>query len=1027
MVWHPSIPKEAPFPIVFSFEGTSHENDPLGSYPPLEFAGWEDVSFLSLVFDTSKRSIPSPSLGTTQHLTGRFHTTKRHTYTCVQHHAMEVRVTRVASVLGVVGAVLVLAIGFLPFVLAIGALATAYHVLGGIQEAKKEHEKETKAYGRNGPVQATKKQNEPEMNENYIEERNEQVEQRKDATSTPNDEGSMPEKPLTGSAAILARLKQQRAQSRTNAEEKNRTMGNNASKGPGKQVHVLHGGEAAAEVARDLVDEARRQGYDAKAVPMDDFKGLNLEEKSSICLFVVETVENAMPAEAAGTCVRYFNRKRKQGEAGLLQGKLHYAVIALGDTNLLLDRQTTTAKDCNQAGQALDTALHYLGAARICNRCEANDAVGFEEAVTPWLSNLWKELESVCKSDKEAQKEMQSGPELLILYGSQTGNSAEIAKNIGAECTEKGVRNQVMEMQEAGNPTDVWKLGTVTLVVVSSTGDGDPPDNCATFYSRLRRRSNPPDMLQGVKFAVLGLGDQNYTDFMAVPRTFHRRLEDLGGEAFLPRMEIDEVEGIEQQLEEWTERFWPALEKTLSRNALDGEVKSVANGEETLQAKDQKSFLDLERVPPCPVVRVLIEDAEMPLLDIDPNEDEVHLHYQVPVQECILLTDAASDRRVLHLDVDVSGTELAGSFSPGDSIGVLPCNDHQLVDELLERLQLDPNRVFKITPASDAEKDKQLLPHIKTPCSVRKCFLEYVDITSVPRKSFLRLLAEFCTDDNDKYSLMELCSRNGRELYNQQIQKAEPGLLDILKKYKSCAPSLESLVDALPPLLPRMYSITNSPLRTPNNIQVAFSVVQYVSEGGFSRRGVATNWLDSNFGPGTAPGSNSLSIFLKSGGHFRLPEDISAPLIMIGPGTGVAPFRGFLQHRAEQAQKEQEQPGEMWLFYGCRRRNEDYLYGSEFESMHNNGTVKLVVAFSREQDHKVYVQDKMLEHQTALYDLICKSRAYIFVCGDGAKMAKDVHACLEKILCGGGMSSADASSKLSALTKEGKYIRDIWS
>eukprot|EP00963_Diacronema_lutheri_P007204 scaffold630_cov350-Pavlova_lutheri.AAC.15 len=945
---------------------------------------------------------------------------------------MGTRPTRAASALGVMAVVLILVVGFLPFLIAFGALATAYHVLGGIQKAQGDPRKETEEYGSDGRVQTPQRGSEQEQRRGIKDVKTKQLENNGFEPETPKNHGTIPEKPLTGSAAILARLKQQRAQSQTDADEKKEKQEKDEKARDKKRIHILHGGEAAADVAQDLVEEAKRKGYDVEAVPMEEFKALQLEQNKTVCLFVVETVENAMPAEAAGACVRYFNRKRKQGEAGLLQGKLHFAVVALGDTNLLLDRQTTTAKDCNQAGQALDTALHYLGATRICNRCEANDAVGFEEALTPWRQNMWKDLDSVFDSAEQAREGTLTGPELLILYGSQTGNSAEIAKNIGAECTEKGVRNQVLEMQEAGNPTDVWKPGTFTLVVVSSTGDGDPPDNCATFYSRLRRRSNPPDMLRGIRFAVLGLGDQNYTDFMAVPRTFHRRMEELGGEAFLPRMEIDEVEGIEQQLEDWTERFWPALLEAFSRGSkTDGEMDSVVQDKapslDSLPVEGEKSIQKLERVPPCPVVRVLVEDAEMPLIDVDTKEDEVHLHYQVPVQECVLLTDPASDRRVLHLDADVSKTKLARSFSPGDSIGILPCNDQRLVDELLERLQFNPNKVFSVKPALEAEKDKQLLPHIKTPCSVRKCFLEYVDITSIPRKSFLRLLAEFCTDQDDKYALMELCSKSGRELYNQEIQKAEPGLLDILKKFKSCAPTLESLLDTLPPLLPRMYSIANSPLRNPGSIQVAFSVFRYVTEGGYLKRGVATNWLDDNFGPDSTSNINSLSIFLKKGGHFGLPEDLAAPLIMIGPGTGVAPFRGFLQHRAEQANKEQKALGEMWLFYGCRRRDEDYLYGSEFESMHKDGIVKLVVAFSREQQHKVYVQDKMLEHRAALYDLVCEQGAHIFVCGDGAKMAKDVHTCLEAILCEGGMSSTEASAKLSALTKEGKYIRDIWS
>lgn len=320
------------------------------------------------------------------------------------------------------------------------------------------------------------------------------------------------------------------------------------------------------QIAERAAKEARAHGLDPTVLKMADYAKADFEKPPlKHAVFIVETVENAQPAEAAGPCVRFFNRRRKEGAAGALKGLLSYAVLGLGDTNLLMDRQTTTAADCNQAAQTLDSALKYLGAAPIVERGEANDAVGLEEAVAPWLQQLWAALApppaATPAAAAAAAAPPPSGSELLILYGSQTGNSAEVAQNVAAEAAAKGVRVRRAALDTV-KPDEVVRPGSVVLFVVSSTGDGDPPDNAAKFYSALRKLArsatinaaalavaaaesdaaaaaaalaagetpppaaaaaaavtpSPPPPGLGAQYCVLGLGDQNYTRFMAVPR-----------------------------------------------------------------------------------------------------------------------------------------------------------------------------------------------------------------------------------------------------------------------------------------------------------------------------------------------------------------------------------------------------------------------------------------------------------------------------------------------------------------------------
>ncbi len=439
-----------------------------------------------------------------------------------------------------------------------------------------------------------------------------------------------------------------------------------------------------------------------------------------MAVFVVETVENAQPAEAAGACVRHFNRRRKEAAPGAapLAGLLRFAVLGLGDTNLLLDRQTTTGKDCNQAGAALDSALRALGGAPLCARGEANDAVGLQATVDPWAAALWPALVALREADAAAAAAAAAptaaaappaAPQgLLVLFGSQTGNSAEIARNIGAAAVSRGIFTRVAAMDEL-SPEAAFAPGAVILFVVSSTGDGDPPDNCASFYARLRKlRSSPA--ARGVSYAVLGLGDQNYTKFMAVPRYFSARLEALGGAAFAPRGEADETEGLFEYVDEWTAKLWPQLQRALAQApqaraaalaaaeaegaaapaaaepaAVAAAVAAVAApapaaSPAALPLSPEEAALEgVPPLAPCRVALTWLSAAEAaaaaaaagaPLDGAPPDGDGGEDGRYAPsaplrarVAATRLLTAPTSDRRVIHMEFDTGVRRAVPSFA----------------------------------------------------------------------------------------------------------------------------------------------------------------------------------------------------------------------------------------------------------------------------------------------------------------------------------------------------------------------------
>lgn len=285
--------------------------------------------------------------------------------------------------------------------------------------------------------------------------------------------------------------------------------------------------------------------------------------------------------------------------------------------------------------------------------------------------------------------------------------------------------------------------------------------------------------------------------------------------------------------------------------------------------------------------------------------------------------------------------------------------------------------LFVLTPPFVA-----ILPyHIKTPCSVREAFLHYCDIQALPSKRFLRMLADYSAAE-DKERLIHLCSTKGREDYVQEIEAARLTLLELFERFPSCQPPLAHLFDSLPPLKPRYYSIASSPLVHQQRAHFAFTVVDVPIPNTTRRwKGTCSNWLAELCAVKTQFPKLTvrLPIFAHPTKDFVLPASPATPIIMVGPGTGVAPFIGFLEERRQI----QQQCGASWLFFGCRHPDYDYLYRAQLEEFERDGTLtKLVTAFSRLEENKVvYVQHRLQEYSTDILDLMLNNNAHFYICG----------------------------------------------
>mmetsp|Transcript_1356 Transcript_1356/g.4068 ORF Transcript_1356/g.4068 Transcript_1356/m.4068 type:complete len:629 (+) Transcript_1356:334-2220(+) len=615
-----------------------------------------------------------------------------------------------------------------------------------------------------------------------------------------------------------------------------------------------------------------------------------------------------------------------------------------------------------------------------------------------------------------------------VMYGSETGNAEEIARRIHSELKDRGFCpghfGPMKSYTECGFglPSSERK---VTVFVVSTTGDGDPPQNASAMLRFLRKKTHPKGLLEGFDYAVLGLGDTNYTNFCNGSKRLEKALKNLGAKNIYYRGEADDEVGLEAVVEPWIDNLWPALEKYFACSSPVTPASEGRKGEERAAATEQtETTNDVQNKP----------QVQQPALEGIPTlvSARKSLHacgestgptardgaISATVSGARRFTPDGCDKRAWH--IEVTTTEPL-AYAPGDSFGVVVRNSGKDVDELLGLVGEDGERVVAVY-----EGDKQVREAMKLKDLVATC----CDLTSPAKKSLLRALAEHCADKGDKYRLLLWSSRTGRAEYKKEILESKATIVEVLAANPTCKPPIELLVDLLPELQPRSYSAASAPEVDGATLHFAFAVVEYKSRRE-RRTGVATGMLEQMCERYLADEKEGLEVelVLRPSGTFRPPEDLAVPHIMIGPGTGVAPFIGFLRQLRARLDGSSTQHGDTHLFFGCRGRSTDYLYQEEIESFAADGTLtKLHLAFSREQSQKVYVQDRMQEAGKDIADLLLNnSSSRIYVCGNGGDMAKGVHSALESILVKhGSLSFEDASLLMLNLAKSGRYLRDVW-
>jgi sulfite reductase (NADPH) flavoprotein alpha-component len=357
------------------------------------------------------------------------------------------------------------------------------------------------------------------------------------------------------------------------------------------------------------------------------------------------------------------------------------------------------------------------------------------------------------------------------------------------------------------------------------------------------------------------------------------------------------------------------------------------------------------------------------------------------------LSGPESEKDTRHLEVDLSGWGL--SFEPGDSLAVYASNDPELVEEVIHAL---------------GAKGDEMVPAAKTQKSFREALLQDHSITQ-PTPKFLKAITERANSSNLLKDLLQPARKEDLDRYLWGME-----VIDFLNEHPSARFRPEEFVLLLTKLQPRLYSVASSLRVFPDQVHFIVDVVRYESHGRL-RKGVCSSFLAERADNVPVP------VYPSSAKHFHLPEDPGTPIIMIGPGTGIAPFRAYLQERRALGAK-----GKNWLFFGAQREKCDYAYKEDFARFKRDGVLtRLDCAWSRDQAHKIYVQHKLLENAAEIWKWLDGDGAQFFVCGDAKRMAKDVDAALRKIIQEhGGKSMDEANGYVEKLKSDKRYKRDVY-
>ncbi|MBU8968208.1 assimilatory sulfite reductase (NADPH) flavoprotein subunit [Bacillus altitudinis] len=557
--------------------------------------------------------------------------------------------------------------------------------------------------------------------------------------------------------------------------------------------------------------------------------------------------------------------------------------------------------------------------------------------------------EAVTSAPSAAAPVQPVSKDVTVLYGSQTGNSEGLAKKTAQHLEEKGFQVTLSSMSDF-KPNNLKKINNL-LVIVSTHGEGDPPDNALSFHEYVHGRRAPK--LDHLSFSVLSLGDSSYEFFCQTGKEFDERFEELGGTRLFDRVDCDL--DYDEPFSEWLQGVASSL----------SEGEAVSLPQESAGANNQ-AVSEYSRTNP----------------------------FYAEVLENINLNGRGSNKETRHLELSLEGSGLV--YEPGDSLGIYPTNDPALVDELIQTCGWNAEESVTV------HKNGDTLP-------LKEALTSHFEIT-VLTKPLLQKIAALTKSE----SLHALLEEGNEEKLKEYI--AGRDLVDAARDFGPFEGTAAEFTSILRKIPARLYSIASSLKANDEEVHLTIGAVRYDAHGR-ERQGVCSILCAERLQPG-----DTLPVYIQHNQNFKLPQDPDTPIIMVGPGTGIAPFRSFMQEREEMGAN-----GKSWLFFGDQHFVTDFLYQTEWQKWLKDGVLtKMDVAFSRDTEEKVYVQHQMKKQSKELFEWL-EQGAYVYICGDEKHMAHDVHNTLLSIIQEeGAMSKEKAESYLANLQQQKRYQRDVY-
>ena len=539
-----------------------------------------------------------------------------------------------------------------------------------------------------------------------------------------------------------------------------------------------------------------------------------------------------------------------------------------------------------------------------------------------------------------------SAGKLTVLYGTESGNSEVLADRAVKAAKKRGFQAVMKNMAEI-SLSELAK-STKLLVIVSTWGDGEPPETALTFYKEFM---NSDHALSDLRFSVCGLGDTAYEKFCQVGKDLDTRLETLGATRIFARQDCDV--DYEDSYVSWLEGALSALAPVSAAAEFVADVPAFT------------SSIEYGKKNPFP--------AE--------------------TTEKVILNGEGSSKETLHVEFSLASSGL--SYEPGDALAVIAVNAPEMIKDIIQAAKLTGNEEVEVKNAG-----RKLLAD---------ALREDYDLTALSRAVLTKL-----AEASNSTALRELLAEDAKERLKEFSTGRE--IIDALVEFAPHGLSADALTGIFRKLPPRLYSIASSPLAHADEVHLTVSAVRYETHGR-KRNGVCSTYLADLVKTG-----DSAQVFVQPNKNFRLPADGSTPVIMVGPGTGIAPFRAFVEHRAALGS-----PGKNWLFFGDQHYTNDFLYQLEWQEHLKEGTLtRLDLAFSRDQPEKIYVQHRMLQQAKDLYQWL-EEGAHFYVCGEAARMAHDVHETLISIVeSQAGISREAAEAYVENLKKTKRYQRDVY-